>query len=154
MGTAPTVMFYMILNTREELNCSCSLSHNACICSSLLCHKGLRTTCMAYCVARIDLPSSVHWDYCEFSYHKGWQGPLSIMSIHSKYSVVSPSLLSLWRYYPLEVSYFKSSLDSHLLDLLWNKYWVNTLSSCSITTVSTVYSCTVYVCVYCAVEPL
>ncbi|CAI8043325.1 COP9 signalosome complex subunit 5 [Geodia barretti] len=38
------------------------------------------------------------------------------------------------QYYPLEVSYFKSSLDSHLLDLLWNKYWVNTLSSCSITT--------------------
>jgi len=33
------------------------------------------------------------------------------------------------RYYPLEVSYFKSSLDSHLLDLLWNKYWVSTLSS-------------------------
>ncbi|KAL5203849.1 hypothetical protein ABZP36_008720 [Zizania latifolia] len=25
--------------------------------------------------------------------------------------------------------YFKSSLDSHLLDLLWNKYWVNMLSS-------------------------
>jgi len=33
------------------------------------------------------------------------------------------------QYYPLEVSYFKSSLDSQLLDLLWNKYWVNTLSS-------------------------
>ncbi|KAL6072091.1 proteasome regulatory particle subunit RPN11 [Balamuthia mandrillaris] len=33
------------------------------------------------------------------------------------------------QYYPLEVSYFKSSLDTHLLDLLWNKYWVNTLSS-------------------------
>jgi len=33
------------------------------------------------------------------------------------------------QYYPLEVSYFKSALDSHLLDLLWNKYWVNTLSS-------------------------
>jgi COP9 signalosome complex subunit 5 len=32
------------------------------------------------------------------------------------------------RYYPLEVSYFKSSLDTNLLDLLWNKYWVNTLS--------------------------
>ncbi|KAL5709380.1 proteasome regulatory particle subunit RPN11 [Ranunculus cassubicifolius] len=30
---------------------------------------------------------------------------------------------------PLDVSYFKSSLDTHLLDLLWNKYWVNTLSS-------------------------
>jgi len=36
----------------------------------------------------------------------------------------------------MEVSYFKSSLDSHLLDLLWNKYWVNTLSSCSLLTVS------------------
>ena len=33
------------------------------------------------------------------------------------------------QYYPLEVSYFKSSLDTQLLDLLWNKYWVNTLSS-------------------------
>eukprot|EP01088_Endostelium_zonatum_P015405 TRINITY_DN376_c1_g3_i1.p1 TRINITY_DN376_c1_g3~~TRINITY_DN376_c1_g3_i1.p1 ORF type:complete len:341 (+),score=94.43 TRINITY_DN376_c1_g3_i1:98-1120(+) len=33
------------------------------------------------------------------------------------------------QYYPLEVSYFKSSLDEHLLNLLWNKYWVNTLSS-------------------------
>ncbi|GAB4822727.1 hypothetical protein N2152v2_009773 [Parachlorella kessleri] len=32
-------------------------------------------------------------------------------------------------YYSLDISYFKSSLDSHLLDLLWNKYWVNTLSS-------------------------
>jgi COP9 signalosome complex subunit 5 len=33
------------------------------------------------------------------------------------------------QYYQLEVSVFKSSLDSKLLDLLWNKYWVNTLSS-------------------------
>jgi len=33
------------------------------------------------------------------------------------------------QYYSLEVSYFKSSMDSHLLNLLWNKYWVNTLSS-------------------------
>jgi COP9 signalosome complex subunit 5 len=32
------------------------------------------------------------------------------------------------RYYPLEVSTFKSTLDSHLLDQLWNKYWVATLS--------------------------
>lgn len=32
-------------------------------------------------------------------------------------------------YYPLDISYFKSSLDSHMLDLLWNKYWVNTLSA-------------------------
>ncbi|XP_077238343.1 COP9 signalosome complex subunit 5-like [Tasmannia lanceolata] len=33
------------------------------------------------------------------------------------------------QYYALDITYFKSSLDCHLLDLLWNKYWVNTLSS-------------------------
>ncbi|KAE8789290.1 COP9 signalosome complex subunit 5b [Hordeum vulgare] len=33
------------------------------------------------------------------------------------------------QYYSLDITYFKSSLDSHLLDLLWNKYSVNTLSS-------------------------
>uniref|UniRef100_F1L197 COP9 signalosome complex subunit 5 n=1 Tax=Ascaris suum TaxID=6253 RepID=F1L197_ASCSU len=33
------------------------------------------------------------------------------------------------QYYSLEVSYFKSALDSRLLDLLWNTYWVSTLSS-------------------------
>lgn len=32
-------------------------------------------------------------------------------------------------YYSLEITYFKSELDSHMLDLLWNKYWVNTLAS-------------------------
>ncbi|CAG8973461.1 hypothetical protein HYALB_00006487 [Hymenoscyphus albidus] len=32
------------------------------------------------------------------------------------------------RYYSLEVSHYKSSLDTHLLELLWNKYWVQTLS--------------------------
>jgi len=32
-------------------------------------------------------------------------------------------------YYSLEVEYFKSSSDTHLLNLLWNKYWMNTLSS-------------------------
>ncbi|KXL44850.1 hypothetical protein M433DRAFT_154814 [Acidomyces richmondensis BFW] len=33
------------------------------------------------------------------------------------------------RYYSLEVSHFKSTLDSRLLEALWNKYWVQTLSS-------------------------
>lgn len=42
----------------------------------------------------------------------------------------------LFRYYALEVTYFKSSLDRKLLELLWNKYWVNTLSSSSLLTVS------------------
>ncbi|KAF8997757.1 JAB1/Mov34/MPN/PAD-1 ubiquitin protease-domain-containing protein [Cyathus striatus] len=32
------------------------------------------------------------------------------------------------QYYQLDVEIFKSSLDNELLGLLWNKYWVNTLS--------------------------
>ena len=32
------------------------------------------------------------------------------------------------RYYSLEISHFKTTLDTHLLELLWNKYWVSTLS--------------------------
>ncbi|GAO45813.1 putative JUN kinase activator protein [Saitoella complicata NRRL Y-17804] len=31
-------------------------------------------------------------------------------------------------YYPLAIEHFKSSMDSHLFSLLWNKYWVSTLS--------------------------
>jgi COP9 signalosome complex subunit 5 len=37
-------------------------------------------------------------------------------------------------YYALDVAYFKSALDRRLLDSLWNKYWVNTLSSTSLLT--------------------
>jgi COP9 signalosome complex subunit 5 len=33
------------------------------------------------------------------------------------------------KYYSMEVSHFKSSLDTKLLEALWNKYWVSTLSS-------------------------
>lgn len=33
------------------------------------------------------------------------------------------------RYYSLDVSHFKSSLDTSLLSALWNKYWVSTLTS-------------------------
>eukprot|EP00316_Scyphosphaera_apsteinii_P020916 CAMPEP_0119346632 /NCGR_PEP_ID=MMETSP1333-20130426/108104_1 /TAXON_ID=418940 /ORGANISM="Scyphosphaera apsteinii, Strain RCC1455" /LENGTH=356 /DNA_ID=CAMNT_0007359143 /DNA_START=134 /DNA_END=1204 /DNA_ORIENTATION=+ len=33
------------------------------------------------------------------------------------------------QYYQLDVSYFKSSTDTHLLNTLWNKYWIATLSS-------------------------
>ena len=32
------------------------------------------------------------------------------------------------QYYSVDVSHYKSSLDTHLLELLWNKYWVSTLS--------------------------
>lgn len=38
------------------------------------------------------------------------------------------------QYYSLDITFFKSSLDAHLLDLLWNKYWVNTLSSSPLVT--------------------
>ncbi|XP_033115022.1 COP9 signalosome complex subunit 5 [Anneissia japonica] len=38
------------------------------------------------------------------------------------------------QYYSLEISYFKSALDRKLLESLWNKYWVNTLSSSSLLT--------------------
>ncbi|KAK3581841.1 hypothetical protein CHS0354_025295 [Potamilus streckersoni] len=37
-------------------------------------------------------------------------------------------------YYTLDISYFKSSMDRKLLESLWNKYWVNTLSSSSLLT--------------------
>lgn len=33
------------------------------------------------------------------------------------------------QYYPLDVSYFKSGLDTSLLSAIWGKYWVATLSS-------------------------
>lgn len=39
-------------------------------------------------------------------------------------------------YYPLKVSVFKSSSDAKLLGLLWNKYWVNTLSQSPLVSVS------------------
>ncbi len=32
-------------------------------------------------------------------------------------------------YYPLEVGFFKSSLNARLFELLWKKYWINTLTS-------------------------
>ena len=38
-------------------------------------------------------------------------------------------------YYSLDITYFKSALDRRLLESLWNKYWVNTLSSSSLLTV-------------------
>jgi len=38
------------------------------------------------------------------------------------------------QYYSLDISYFKSSLDKRILESLWNKYWVATLSSSSLLT--------------------
>lgn len=39
------------------------------------------------------------------------------------------------QYYSLDVSYFKSALDKSLLEFLWNRYWVNTLSSSNLLSV-------------------
>ncbi|KAH6625230.1 JAB1/Mov34/MPN/PAD-1 ubiquitin protease-domain-containing protein [Boeremia exigua] len=36
-------------------------------------------------------------------------------------------------YYPLDVSHYKSTLDAKLLEALWNKYWVQTLSASPLT---------------------
>lgn len=38
------------------------------------------------------------------------------------------------KYYPLEVTYFKSDLDAYLLECLGNKYWYNTLATTSLST--------------------
>ncbi|KAI5000750.1 hypothetical protein ZWY2020_010709 [Hordeum vulgare] len=46
------------------------------------------------------------------------------------------------QYYSLDITYFRSSLDSHLLDLLWNKYWVNTLSSSPLLSIWHAYAIT------------
>ena len=40
------------------------------------------------------------------------------------------------QYYQIDVEIFKSSLDDELLGLLWNKYWVNTLSQSPLISVS------------------
>ncbi|KAK2184721.1 hypothetical protein NP493_255g01029 [Ridgeia piscesae] len=47
-------------------------------------------------------------------------------------------------YYSLDVSYFKSVLDCKLLSSLWNKYWVNTLSSSSLITNAEYTTCQVF----------
>lgn len=39
-------------------------------------------------------------------------------------------------YYPLKVEIYKTQTDEQLLDLLWNKYWVATLSQSNILSVS------------------
>ena len=43
------------------------------------------------------------------------------------------------QYYQVDVEIFKSSLDNELLALLWNKYWVNTLSQSPLISVSVDY---------------
>ena len=48
------------------------------------------------------------------------------------------------QYYSLEVQIFKSSLDTELLSMLWNKYWVNTLSQSPLISVR-LFSCILHI---------
>ena len=40
-------------------------------------------------------------------------------------------------YYKLEVEFFKSNTDAKILNLLWNKYWINTLTASPLLAVCT-----------------
>lgn len=72
------------------------------------------------------------------TYPKDYKNPLAEESEYQ--SIPSDKLADFGvhanEYYKLDCSYFKSSLDSKLLDLLWNKYWVSTLSHSSLLAVS------------------
>lgn len=65
------------------------------------------------------------------TYPKGYQAP---NEEPSEYQTIPLNKIEDFgvhckQYYALDVTYFKSALDKRLLDSLWNKYWVNTLSS-------------------------
>lgn len=70
------------------------------------------------------------------TYPKGYQpaddGPSEYQSI--PLNKIEDFGVHCKQYYALDVSYFKSALDRKLLESLWNKYWVNTLSSSSLLT--------------------
>ncbi len=60
----------------------------------------------------------------------------SFGALLSPFSPITLISNSYFRYYPLEISYFKSSLDRRLFESLWHKYWVNTLSASTLLAVS------------------
>jgi COP9 signalosome complex subunit 5 len=65
------------------------------------------------------------------TYPQGYKPP---EDSQSKYQTIPMSKIEDFgvhanQYYSLDISFFKSSLDSQMLNVLWNKYWVNTLSS-------------------------
>lgn len=70
------------------------------------------------------------------TYPKGYkppdEGPSEYQSI--PLSKIEDFGVHCKQYYSLEVSYFKSAFDRKILESLWNKYWVNTLSSSSLLT--------------------
>lgn len=67
------------------------------------------------------------------TYPKDYKPPKSLQDDADEYQTIPTAKIEDFgahasSYYALEVSHFKSTLDTHLLSLLWNKYWVATLS--------------------------
>jgi COP9 signalosome complex subunit 5 len=67
------------------------------------------------------------------TYPKDYTPPKSLQDDADEYQTIPTAKIEDFgahasSYYALEVSHFKSTLDTHLLSLLWNKYWVATLS--------------------------
>ncbi len=67
------------------------------------------------------------------TYPKDYKPPKSLQDDADEYQTIPTGKIEDFgahasSYYALEVSHFKSTLDTHLLSLLWNKYWVATLS--------------------------
>ncbi|VDN38498.1 unnamed protein product [Gongylonema pulchrum] len=65
------------------------------------------------------------------TYPKGYKPPDEVPSEYQSIPLnkIEDFGVHCKQYYPLEVTYFKSSLDARLLESLWNTYWVSTLSS-------------------------
>ena len=67
------------------------------------------------------------------TYPKDYKPPKSLQDDADEYQSIPAGKIEDFgahasSYYALEVSHFKSTLDTHLLSLLWNKYWVATLT--------------------------
>jgi COP9 signalosome complex subunit 5 len=66
------------------------------------------------------------------TYPEDYKPPTSLQDDADEYQTIPTAKIEDFgahasSYYALEVSHFKSTLDAHLLSLLWNKYWVATL---------------------------
>jgi COP9 signalosome complex subunit 5 len=67
------------------------------------------------------------------TYPKDYKPPKSLQDDADEYQHIPTAKIEDFgahasSYYALDVSHFKSTLDTRLLSLLWNKYWVATLS--------------------------
>ena len=67
------------------------------------------------------------------TYPKDYKPPKSVHDDADEYQSIPTGKIEDFgahanSYYSLEVTHFKSTLDNHLLGLLWNKYWVSTLT--------------------------